>query len=414
MRKGTGYVITEERSSAVTNTTQIWIGQAGEKYGPYSESDVRQWLSQGKFGPETMAWREGMPNWVPVAELFPDLEKSATPPPPAWLTPAPPLGPTEPPPSRQMSPDFIARPADAREAAGTRRSDLPAPPSLHWGLVLLFTVLTFGIFGMVWPFIQASWVRKIDPQSRARLLLGLAIAAFFVGYSMTVAGAASAGRGGDASSIGVLGVLLMLAYWVLFLTAYFSMAGSIRRKLGSRELPVAIGGITLFFFNMYYLQGQLRWLARWKETGQTTPAASKGVFWALWCIPFLVGILAAIAIPSYQHYLVRAQVSEGLTIAQAAETAVAEYYATNGSMPSDNAAAGLTQNDAMAGRYVSGVSVSDGKLFVSYDGPRTSALIRDQVLVLVPQRDAAGAVRWRCDPDETTIAARYLPPSCRR
>ncbi len=50
----------------------------------------------------------------------------------------------------------------------------------------------------------------------------------------------------------------------------------------------------------------------------------------------IIGILAAIAIPAYQDYLIRSQVSEGLTMASAAKASVSEYYAEQGSWPADN------------------------------------------------------------------------------
>jgi Tfp pilus assembly major pilin PilA len=279
-------------------------------------------------------------------------------------------------------------------------------------LVWLFTILTLGIFGLVWPFIQANWVRKIDGRCNAILLLGLAMGCFIVGYILYFAGFVSRNSGG-VGMIG-LGGLLLLAYWVLRLVAYFSMAGSMRDKLASRELPLEIGGITLFFFTMFYLQGQLSWLARWKRTGQTSPKASKGVFWAIFCIvPFMIAILAAIAIPAYQDYIIRAQVSEGLVLGDGAKTAMAEYYANNDSLPADNSAAGLAQSTAITGKYVSSVDVSGGRITVSYDTPAANPTIRDKVLVLTPSKDGTGVIRWECSTG-TTLPNMDLPISCRQ
>jgi Tfp pilus assembly major pilin PilA len=186
-----------------------------------------------------------------------------------------------------------------------------------------------------------------------------------------------------------------------------------RDKLASRELPLAIGGVTLFFFTMYYLQGQLSWLARWKRTGQTSPRASKGVFWAIFCIVPFVAILAAISIPAYQDYVIRTQVSEGLVLGDAAKTAMAEYYANNGSMPSDNSAAGLAQSTAISGKYVSSVDISAGRITVSYDTPAANPAIRDKMLVLTPSKDGNGVIHWECSTG-TTLPNKDLPVSCRQ
>jgi Tfp pilus assembly protein PilE len=395
----------------VSNNEQIWIGQNGEKYGPYSEANVRQWLREGKLAADALGWRQGMAEWIPLAELFADAATAdgAMPPPLASAQVPPPGAGAR---TATWPESFSARRDESLGAASADRAAMPTPPSLHWGLVWLFTALTLGIFGLVWPFIQANWVRKIDRQSHATLLLGLATTCFVIGYPLYFAGLASMPHG-DTGLVG-FAALLLLACWVLYLVAYFSMAGSMRDKLASRALPLDIGGVTLFFFTMYYLQAQLSWLERWKRTGQTTPRASKGVFWAIFCIvPFVIAILAAISIPAYQDYLVRTQVAEGAVLADGARTAVAEYYANRHALPADNAAAGLAQSSSIAGRYVSSVQVSDGTITVSFGTLQANRVIRNDVLVLSPSPDSSGQLRWRCGGMETTVPQRYLPTSCR-
>lgn len=378
----------------MSSEAKYWIGQNGQKYGPYSEATVRQWIGEGRFGPETLSWCDGMAAWAPLKQVFPDAAAAA--PPTFKAPPAPPA-------------DFFS--GDPSDTPEQRRSDLPSPPSLHWGVVLLLTIVTFGIFGIVWPFIQSSWVRKIDGRSRATLLLGLAFGCFVVGYALVIAGAMPRGQapGGGAP----FGVLLMLAYLVLYVVAYFSMAGSLERHFSRSTPTVRIGGITLFFFNMYYLQGQLRWLARWKESGRTDPPPPKGVFYLLWAFPFLLGVLAAIAIPAYQDYVLRAQVSEALFIARDAEAAVAGYYARHGEMPNGNTDAGIGEASSLTGRYVSSVDVEAGRLVIAFDSPRAAPALRNRVLVLEPHRDGQGPWRWTCDNPETTIQPRHLPMTCR-
>lgn len=402
------------REFNVNDDDQIWIGQNGEKYGPYSEANIRQWLKDGKLAPDALAWRNGMASWAPLASLFPAAATDGSQPPPLAATQAPP-----PPPPFANGPatatpeSFSARRGDSLDAATNDRTAMPTPPSLHWGLVWLFSILTLGIFGLVWPFIQANWVRKIDGRRNAILLLGLAMGCFVVGYVFYFAGFASRNSGG-AGMVG-FGGLLLLAYWVLRLVAYFSMAGSMRDKLASRELPLEIGGITLFFFTMYYLQGQLSWLARWKRTGQTSPSASKGVFWAIFCIvPFVIAILAAISIPAYQDYIIRTQVSEGLFLGDGAKIAMAEYFSNNQSLPPDNPSAGLAQSTSIAGKYVSSVDVSGGKITVAYDTANSNIQIRNDVLVLTPFHDSNGNFGWHCGGPDTTVPEKYLPISCRQ
>jgi Tfp pilus assembly major pilin PilA len=155
----------------------------------------------------------------------------------------------------------------------------------------------------------------------------------------------------------------------------------------------------------------LSWLARWKRTGQTTPRAPKGVFWAIFFIvPLVIGILAAFSIPAYQDYLIRSQVAEGFVLSDGAKTALAEYYSNNGSLPADNAAAGLAPGTAISGKYVSSVDVSGGRITVAYDMAAASATIRDKVLILTPTAEQ-GTMAWICT---STLPDRDLPTNCRR
>lgn len=267
---------------------KIWIAQNGERSGPFPVDDVRQWLTEGRYDAHTLAWRKGMAEWAPLFSLFPERPATATPPPPR---PSAVFEAQD----RPAVTHVLDEPTYAqRAAAEPADDDLPPAPSMHWGVVLLLGIVTLGIFAVVWPFIQANWVRKIDADSKATLWLGLGIGCLVVGEALSVGNPHSA-----------LGGLFTLAYVVLFVVAYFGMAGSIRRKLAPYGLPVEIGGITLFFFNTLYLQGQLRWISRWQQTGATQPKAPKGVFWLLWLLAF--AILAAIAIPAYQQYVQRAQ-----------------------------------------------------------------------------------------------------------
>jgi hypothetical protein len=76
-----------EREDA-RNESKIWLGQGKNKYRPYSEVSVRQWMLDGQLPTTTLAWRSGMPGWVNVAAMFSDGEVL---PPIAVLTPLPPM-----------------------------------------------------------------------------------------------------------------------------------------------------------------------------------------------------------------------------------------------------------------------------------------------------------------------------------
>jgi len=125
---------------------------------------------------------------------------------------------------------------------------------------------------------------------------------------------------------------------------------------------------------------------------------------------FMLGVLAAIAIPAYQDYTIRAQVSEGLNLSGGAKAAVSEYYRDRGELPADNITAGLSPADHISGAYTSSVAVQQGVIVVTY-GNDAHAILQDQDLVLEPDTTEADLLRWSCY--SSTIAPKHLPTACR-
>jgi len=98
----------------------------------------------------------------------------------------------------------------------------------------------------------------------------------------------------------------------------------------------------------------------------------------------IVGILAAIALPAYQDYVVRAQVSEAVVLTGGAKVASTEFYANSGAFPADNAAAG-------------------------FGGAANSALTGKSITLTGTADSASGVITWACS---STADAKYLPKSC--
>ena len=120
----------------------------------------------------------------------------------------------------------------------------------------------------------------------------------------------------------------------------------------------------------------------------------------------IIGILAAIAIPAYQDYTIRAQVSEGMSLASGVRTAVSEFFQSTGGWPADNDEAGVAAT--ITGNYVSQVTVGGSVITVTFGNGANPAIATGTLTLTGSDRD--GAVAWDCG---GTIDQKYLPASCR-
>jgi type IV pilus assembly protein PilA len=138
----------------------------------------------------------------------------------------------------------------------------------------------------------------------------------------------------------------------------------------------------------------------------------------------IIGILAAIAIPAYQNYTIRAQVTEGLTLADGWKTAIAEYYANTGNWPTT---ANLTGTANSVGKYESAVGVVSGGMIEIVYGGVANSKISGQTLFLTPYTNSNNDVLWQCGSaaapsgtgvstaattSSTSVSPQYLPTSC--
>lgn len=145
----------------------------------------------------------------------------------------------------------------------------------------------------------------------------------------------------------------------------------------------------------------------------------------------IIGILSSLAISAYQTYTVRAQIAEGLNMAAGAKVPIADAYTNDGTAPADRAAAGLTPNPTdTRGLYVSQVQITDGRVDLTFSGPKAHADIFGNTVSLTPYETAGNTIIWRCgnapvpaggalltggaNHQNATVAPRYLPTVCRQ
>jgi len=152
----------------------------------------------------------------------------------------------------------------------------------------------------------------------------------------------------------------------------------------------------------------------------------------------IIGILASVAMGSYQTYTIRAQVTEAISMATSAKAPIVDAYQNNGEAPANRLEAGMSPNaDDTQGNYVKEVDIEDGRLRIAF-GNNANADLLTSTLYITPYETPQGAVVWRCGNQPqpngsggplapmgaagggntasyaaTTVDDRYLPSTCR-
>ncbi len=141
----------------------------------------------------------------------------------------------------------------------------------------------------------------------------------------------------------------------------------------------------------------------------------------------IVGILAAVALPAYQDYTARAQVSEAILLAEGQKSAVTEYYLNHGIWPGDNSSAGVATSSKIKGKYVKEVTVANGVITATMLSTGVNKEIQGKKLSLWAKRQD-GSVKWFCgqpvartptpkttpSPPTPTPPRRSTPSTCRQ
>jgi prepilin-type N-terminal cleavage/methylation domain-containing protein len=122
----------------------------------------------------------------------------------------------------------------------------------------------------------------------------------------------------------------------------------------------------------------------------------------------IVGILAAVALPAYQNYTIRAQVTELLSLADAAKTPVTEAYQSTGKLPTSNSDANY---GGATGKYTASVAVGDkGVITATADATNSNASLQKKTITLTPVAETTGTLTWTC---AGTVDTQYRPNTCK-
>ena len=202
-----------------------FIQRAGQEYGPYTLADLQRYVQSGQISPADMCRSEGMSVTLPVSQIIGNI-------------PAPVQQPVQ------------TVYGGTGVVPGINVNALPEPPAMHWGLLLLLAIVTCGIFLIIWVFVQASYIRKLDANSKAIPWL-IAYLGFSIGLRAVAGGLGAVGH----NSLEWLSIAAWIGGVVCHLFAVFNMKDSLEGYYNSREpMGLQLSGVMVFFFATLYFQ----------------------------------------------------------------------------------------------------------------------------------------------------------------
>jgi hypothetical protein len=211
---------------------QYTIKRGEQTFGPYSLTDLQQYVQSGNIAATDLARSEGMTDWLQVSHILGNI------------------------------------PAPAASSATT--VDIPAqlvplPPNLHWSLVLLLGIFTRQLFNLIWALIQANWARKLSGNNKAMVLVAMYPASMVAGIMVMIFL--------RDEGLAPLGGLLILAGAIVYLFGVFTIRSDMEDYYNSTEnIGLSLSGVMTFFFSTVYLQYHINRLHRWKKSGTEFPA----------------------------------------------------------------------------------------------------------------------------------------------
>lgn len=223
------------------------LSRNGQSYGPYTLDDLKRYLASGNVLPTDLVRNDDIPEWVSVSQVL------AGPPPPtpqdAALPGAGVPGP------EYASASYAAPVYDPAGGSAGAASTYPDAPNLHWGLVLLFGLLTGTLFMFIWNMNIAAWLKRVQPNATSLY--------YYIGFGVLTAIQLAVTlpytmhqvlSPGVHMAYNPVGGIFGLIAWVVKLIARFSQRASLEEHFNTVE-PVGLrlsAGMTFFFGGLYF------------------------------------------------------------------------------------------------------------------------------------------------------------------
>jgi len=195
-----------------------FVRRDGQEYGPYLLADLQRYVASGNILLTDLARSEGMDEWMPLSGVIGSI--------PVPISPA----------------------AQGYQPLG---SPYPMPPGLHWALVLLFAVVTCGLFTWAWAFVLSAYVRKLVPRNKALVW-------FIIGFLVSFGAGIISSLTENRPDVQAVTSLLQLGGMVLVVVGNFSLKNALEEHFNSAEnVGLSLSGVMTFFFGVFYFQYHL-------------------------------------------------------------------------------------------------------------------------------------------------------------
>jgi len=207
---------------------EYFVMRGEQRFGPYSLSDLQQYVQSGNLVAGDLAQSEGMTDWVPLSQVLGNIPAMA-----------------------------LAGGGGVAVATAAEPQLVELPPNLHWSIVLILGLLTRQLFNLVWALLQGNWARKLSGDNKPLVLVAMYPAGMIAGI-LTTALYHNSGLGG----------LFIIAGAIVYVVGMFAIKAAMEEYYNSTEnIGLQLSGVMTFFFSTVYLQYHINALARWKKTG---------------------------------------------------------------------------------------------------------------------------------------------------